>query len=752
MTISSQTRKAGPFNGNDVTTSFPFTFKSFAKNDVQVIHTNASAIETILVLDSDYSVALNADQNASPGGSISYSALATGEKLTILGNVDYNQETDIQNQGGFYPEVFEDALDKLTMQVQQVNEKADRAVKVNVSSGVSPDDYLTTVNGYKAAATLSAAAAATSATNAGTSETNAATSEANASASATSAASSATSSAASASSASTSAANAAASETAAANSATSAASSANTSTTQAGIATTKAGEAAASKTAAETAATTATTKATEASASATSALASKNAAQTSETNAASSAAIATTKATEASASATSSASSATDSAASATASAASAATATTKATEASGSATAAALSETNAGVSATSASSSEVAAAAAKIAAEIARDQTLTAFDNFDDRYLGQKAADPATDNDGNPLVAGTLYYNTTLPAMKVYEGTMWVAAYASLSGALLSANNLSDLANANAARANLGLGTAATTDASLYAASADTYTKAQVDTGLALKADESTLYAGNPSTGALLLPSGTTAQRPASPKAGDIRHNKSIGRPEWYNDIMGIWDPFGTVTSPTIEVLLVGGGGSGGSLHTGNVYGGGGGARTYNAALAISAGTEYPITVGAGGGGWSSANPGSASSAFSLSAAGGSARVNAGAGPNGTYYAAFAAYGQGGYFGGGGGAGVVGSTGGYAGGLGGGGQGGNTNVNGQDAPINTGGGGGGASSGTYNASGGGGSGVVIIRYPDTYPAASMVTGSPTITVTGGYRYYLFTSSGSFKF
>lgn len=286
MTISSQTRKAGPFNGNDVTTSFPFTFKSFAKNDVQVIHTNASAIEAILVLDSDYSVALNADQNASPGGSISYSALATGEKLTILGNVDYNQETDIQNQGGFYPEVFEDALDKLTMQVQQVNEKADRAVKVNVSSGVSPDDYLTTVNGYKAAATLSAAAAATSATNAGTSETNAATSEANASASATSAASSATSSAASASSASTSAANAAASETAAANSATSAASSANTSTTQAGIATTKAGEAAASKTAAETAATTATTKATEASASATNALNSANSASSSESTAA----------------------------------------------------------------------------------------------------------------------------------------------------------------------------------------------------------------------------------------------------------------------------------------------------------------------------------------------------------------------------------------------------------------------------------------------------------------------------------
>ena len=52
---------------------------------------------------------------------------------------------------------------------------------------------------------------------------------------------------------------------------------------------------------------------------------------------------------------------------------------------------------------------------------------------------------------------------------MKVYEGSSWVAAYASLSGALLTANNLSDLASASAARTNLGLGTAATTDATDY-------------------------------------------------------------------------------------------------------------------------------------------------------------------------------------------------------------------------------------------------------------------------------------------
>tara|TARA_R110000868_G_scaffold7012_1_gene38535 strand:+ start:2432 stop:2983 length:552 start_codon:yes stop_codon:yes gene_type:complete len=56
---------------------------------------------------------------------------------------------------------------------------------------------------------------------------------------------------------------------------------------------------------------------------------------------------------------------------------------------------------------------------------------------------------------------------------MKVYEGSIWVAAYASLSGALIAANNLSDLASVTSARTNLGLGTAATTAATAYATAA---------------------------------------------------------------------------------------------------------------------------------------------------------------------------------------------------------------------------------------------------------------------------------------
>jgi hypothetical protein len=47
---------------------------------------------------------------------------------------------------------------------------------------------------------------------------------------------------------------------------------------------------------------------------------------------------------------------------------------------------------------------------------------------------------------------------------------------------------------------------------------------------------------------------------------------------------------------------------------------------------------------------------------------------------------------------------------------------------------------------------GNGGSGIVIIRYSDTLAAAASTTGSPTITVAGGYRVYKWTSSGSITF
>ena len=58
----------------------------------------------------------------------------------------------------------------------------------------------------------------------------------------------------------------------------------------------------------------------------------------------------------------------------------------------------------------------DAAAAAASAAAAAA------SYDSFDDRYLGAKASAPSTDNDGNALAAGALYWNTTTGAMQVWD------------------------------------------------------------------------------------------------------------------------------------------------------------------------------------------------------------------------------------------------------------------------------------------------------------------------------------------
>lgn len=312
------------------------------------------------------------------------------------------------------------------------------------------------------------------------SETNADASEANAASSATSASSAA-------SAAHTYANNASNSAVSAANSATNAASS----STSAGVSATNAANsstsAAGSASAAAVSATSASNSATSAAASATNATTSATSASTSASSASSSASTATTQASNASTSATNAASSASTANSAATTATTQAGIATTQATNASNSASAAATSATNAansastattqaGIATTQASNaatSATASANSATASAAARDAALAALDSFDDRYLGTKSSDPTLDNDGNALVAGALYFNTTTNAMKVYDGSLWLAAYASLSGALLSANNLSDLNNAATARTNLGLGTAATTNSTAYATAA---------------------------------------------------------------------------------------------------------------------------------------------------------------------------------------------------------------------------------------------------------------------------------------
>jgi hypothetical protein len=98
------------------------------------------------------------------------------------------------------------------------------------------------------------------------------------------------------------------------------------------------------------------------------------------------------------------------------------------ATSAADSAAAASASASAASTSASNASNSADAAAASAASA-------AASYDAFDDRYLGDKASDPTLDNDGNALLTGALYFNTTSDVMKVYDGSAWnIAAISSAS------------------------------------------------------------------------------------------------------------------------------------------------------------------------------------------------------------------------------------------------------------------------------------------------------------------------------
>jgi hypothetical protein len=112
------------------------------------------------------------------------------------------QSTDLENQGGYFADVQETALDRLTMIDLQQQEEIDRAVKVPVGSDQTPEEFIealeTSINDAVAEAEDYADAASASADDASTSESNASTFATNASNSATASSNSADEAAASA--------------------------------------------------------------------------------------------------------------------------------------------------------------------------------------------------------------------------------------------------------------------------------------------------------------------------------------------------------------------------------------------------------------------------------------------------------------------------------------------------------------------------------------------------------------------------
>lgn len=472
MTVSSSTAKVS-YSGNSSTVAFAVNFYFLADSHLKVVSRAADGTETVKALTTDYTVA--GAGNPAGGTVTMVTAPATGTTLVIARNVPITQLTDYTANDPFPAETHEQALDKLTMEVQQINEAVARAIKLSLSNTMTSTEFTVgaadranKVFSFDSAGELNVAQelgtyrsnwasgtaykqrdiikdtsnsniyiCITAHTASGTQPISSNADVAkwalivDAAAAATSAAaasSSASAASSSASAASTSATNAATSATNAANSATAASGSASTASTQATNAGNSATAAASSASAASgsaasasSSASTATTQATNASNSATAASGSASTASTQATNASNSAAAAATSETNAGNFVTSASGSASAASSSATAASGSA-------TAASGSASAASSSATAAAGSATAAAGSATAAAASAL-------EAVNKVAKTSDTGSAVLPKGTTGQRDGTPL-SGYLRFNTTTSSPEIYNGTAWGSVGGGATGA----------------------------------------------------------------------------------------------------------------------------------------------------------------------------------------------------------------------------------------------------------------------------------------------------------------------------
>jgi hypothetical protein len=136
MTVASSTNRVD-YTGNGSTTVFSFTFRIFAASDLVVTKADADGVETVLTLNTDYTVT---GVGSYSGGTVTISpALSSDYSLTIQRVLPLTQETDLRNQGQFFAETHEDVFDRMSMINQQLQEQLDRAAKLPVTNTADAD-------------------------------------------------------------------------------------------------------------------------------------------------------------------------------------------------------------------------------------------------------------------------------------------------------------------------------------------------------------------------------------------------------------------------------------------------------------------------------------------------------------------------------------------------------------------------------------------------------------------------------------
>lgn len=172
MAVGNILRLAGPFTGSG-TTSLPFGFKVFYPTDVYVaVANNDAETPSNLTYGTNYSVVINDDQDATPGGTVTLVAPLEVNQIAVVGSaIPYTQETQMTNYNRFPPEIINTALDRIVIQIQQLVAQLNRVVKVPETSSSTPEQLISNLftarNEAVEASQRAEAAATTSKTYAG---------------------------------------------------------------------------------------------------------------------------------------------------------------------------------------------------------------------------------------------------------------------------------------------------------------------------------------------------------------------------------------------------------------------------------------------------------------------------------------------------------------------------------------------------------------------------------------------------------
>lgn len=170
MTVSTVTSKI-VYVGDETTTTFAYPFKVLAEDDLAITRYYVATRSTdILVLNSNYEVTGVGD---AAGGTVTLTGsvaevsagshyVHSGCQLVIQRVVPLTQETDYVANDSFPAETHEEALDRVTMITQQLQEQVDRCIKADINQTTSGMTY-TEIADAAAAATGSSAAVCVSA-------------------------------------------------------------------------------------------------------------------------------------------------------------------------------------------------------------------------------------------------------------------------------------------------------------------------------------------------------------------------------------------------------------------------------------------------------------------------------------------------------------------------------------------------------------------------------------------------------------